>query len=84
MSQSTNLTAECAPERGNEPPAQGNTLGNKGNITDGALTGQKRYCREEDAFAPPGRNHHTAYNPQGGALGYMIVGLSGRRSTGML
>ena len=43
VSQSTNLNAECAPERGNEPSAQGNTLGNKGNITDGALTGQKRY-----------------------------------------
>ena len=55
-----------------------------GNITNGALTGQKRYRREEDAYAPPGRNLHTAYNPQGGALGYMIVGLSGRRSTGVL
>ena len=43
VSQSTNQTAECAPERGYEPPAQGNALGNKGNITDGALTGQKRY-----------------------------------------
>ena len=75
---------ESAPERGIEPPAQGTALGNKGNITDGALTGQKHYRREEDAFAPPGRNHHTAYNTQGGALGYMIVGLSGRRSTGML
>ena len=75
---------ECAPERGIEPPAQGNTLGNKGNITEGALTGQKRYSREKNAFAPPGRNHHTAYKTQGGALGYMIVGLSGRRSTGML
>ena len=71
-------------ERDNEPPAQGTTLGNKGNITEGALTGQKRYRREEDAFAPPGRNHHMAYKTQGGALGYMIVGLSGRRSTGML
>ena len=81
---SNNCSDESAPERGNEPPAQGTALGNKGNITDGALTGQKRYRREEDAFAPPGRNHHTAYNPQGGALGYMIVGLSGRRSTGML
>ena len=30
-------------ERDNEPPAQGTTLGNKGNITNGALTGQKRY-----------------------------------------
>ena len=77
-------STECAPERGNEPPAQGNTLGNKGNITDGALTGQKLYRWEENAFAPPGRNYHTAYNPQGVALGYMIVGLSGRRSTGML
>ena len=45
---------------GNEPPAQGNTLGNKGNITDYALKGQKRYRWEEKAFAPPGRNHHTA------------------------
>ena len=43
VSQSPNLTAECAPERGNEPLAQGNALGNKGNITEGALTGQKRY-----------------------------------------
>ena len=81
---SNNCSDESAPERGIEPPAQGNTLGNKGNITDGALTGQKRYCWEENAFAPPGRNHHTEYNTQGGALGYMIVGLSGRRSTGML
>ena len=79
MSQSPNLTATCAPERGIEPPAQGIALGNKGNITEGALTGQKRYRWEENAFAPPGRKHHTAYNPQGGALGYMIVGLSGRR-----
>ena len=69
---------------GNEPPAQGNSLGNKGNITDGALTGQKRYRWEKNAFAPPGRNYHTAYKTQGVALGYMIVGLSGRRSTGML
>ena len=81
---SNNHSDESAPERGNEPPAQGTTLGNKGNITDGALTGQKRYRWEENAFAPPGRNHHTAYNTQGVALGYMIVGLSGRRSTGML
>ena len=81
---SNNRSDESAPERGNKPPAQGNTLGNKGNITDGALTGQKRYRREKNAFAPPGRNLHTAYNPQGVALGYMIVGLSGRRSTGML
>ena len=73
---SNNCSDESAPERGIE--------GNKGNITDGALTGQKRYRREEDAFAPPGRNHHTAYKTQGGALGYMIVGLSGRRNTGML
>ena len=43
VSQSPNLTAECAPKRGNEPLAQGNALGNKGNITEGALTGQKRY-----------------------------------------
>ena len=43
VSQSPNLTAECAPERGNEPLAQGNALGNKGNITEGALTGPKRY-----------------------------------------
>ena len=77
---SNNHSDESAPERGNEPPAQGNTLGNKGNITNGALTGQKHYRREEDAFAPPGRNHHTAYKTQGGALGYMIVGLSGRRT----
>ena len=75
---SNNHSDESAPERGNEPPAQGNTLGNKGSITEGALTGQKRYHKEENAFAPPGRNHHTAYKTQGGALGYMIVGLSGR------
>ena len=81
---SNNRSDESAPERGNGPLAQGNTLGNKGNITDGALTGQKRYRWEEDAFTPPGRNHNTAYKTQGGALGYMIVGLSGRRSTGML
>ena len=78
---SNNCSDESAPERGIEPPAQGTALGNKGNITDGALTGQKRYRREKNAFAPPGRNLHTAYNPQGGALGYMIVGLSGRRRT---
>ena len=71
-----------APLKGGiKPPAQGSALGNKGNITDGALTGQKRYRREEDAFAPPGRNLHTAYKTQGVALGYMIVGLSGRRRT---
>jgi hypothetical protein len=81
---SNNHSDESAPERGNEPPAQGNTLGDKGKITEGALTGQKRYRREEDAFAPPGRNLHTEYNPQGGALGYMIVGLSGRRNTGVV
>ena len=80
---SNNHSDESAPERGNEPPAQGNTLGNKGSITEGALTGQKRYRREryrweKNAFAPPGRNLHTAYKTQGGALGYMIVGLSGR------
>ena len=74
---------ECAPERGIEPPAQGIAMGNKGNIKDGALTGQKLY-RWGNAYAPPGRNHHTAYNPQGGALGYMIVGLSGRRCTGVV
>ena len=81
---SNNHSDESAPERGIEPPAQGNALGNKGSITEGAQTGQKRYHREENAFAPPGRNHHTAYNPQGGALGYMIVGLSGRRKTGVV
>jgi len=48
------LIAECAPERGNEPPAQGGALGNKDNITDSALTGQKRYHKEENAFAPSG------------------------------
>ena len=84
MTNSNNCSAECAPERGIDPLAQGNTLGNLGNITDGALTGQKRYRWEENAFAPPGRNHHTAYKTQGGALGYMIVSLSGRRSTGVL
>ena len=31
---SNNCSAECAPERGNEPPARGNALGNKGNITN--------------------------------------------------
>jgi hypothetical protein len=51
---SNNRSDESAPERGIEPPAQGNTLGNKGNITEGALTGQKRYHREEDVFAPSG------------------------------
>ena len=30
---------------------------------------------------PPGRNHHTEYNTQGVALGYMIVGLSDRHCT---
>ena len=40
---SNNRSDESAPERGIEPPALGNTLGNKGNITDGALTGQKLY-----------------------------------------
>ena len=80
MSQSPNLIAECAPKRGNDPPAQGTALGNKGNKTDGALTGQKRY-RWGNAFAPPGRNHHTAYNTQDVALGYLVVGLSDRHST---
>jgi len=32
---SNNRFDECAPERGNEPPAQGSALGNKGNRTDG-------------------------------------------------
>ena len=32
---SNNRSDECAPERGNEPPAQGSALGNKGNRTDG-------------------------------------------------
>ena len=32
---SNNCSAECAPERGYEPPARGNALGNKGNRTDG-------------------------------------------------
>ena len=54
MSQSPNLTATCAPERGIEPPDQGTALGDKGKITEGALTGQKRYRWEEDAFAPSG------------------------------
>jgi hypothetical protein len=52
-----------------------------GNITNGALTGQKLYHWKNNAFAPSGRNHHTTYNTQGVALGYMIVGLTGRRST---
>ena len=78
---SNNHSDESAPKRGIEPPAQGTALGNKGNITEGALTGQKPYRWEENAFAPPGRNHHTAYKTQGVALGYMIVGLSGRRRT---
>ena len=39
---------------GNEPLAQGTALGNKDNITDSALTGQKRYHKEENAFAPSG------------------------------
>jgi hypothetical protein len=43
MTNSNNRSDKCAPERGNEPPAQGNTLENLGNITDGALTGHKRY-----------------------------------------
>ena len=51
---SNNRSDESAPERGIEPPAQGTALGNKGNITEGALTGQKRYRREEDVFAPSG------------------------------
>ena len=34
--------------------------------------------------APEGQKHHTTYNTQGNALGYMIVGLSGRRSTGVV
>ena len=79
-SQNIASPTECAPERGNEPLAQGNTLGNKGNISEYALKGQKRYCWEENAFAPPERNHHAAYNTQGAALGYMIAGLPGRPS----
>ena len=74
------LIAECAPERGNEPSAQGTALGNKDNITDGALTGQKLY-RWGNAYAPPGRNYYTAYKTQGAALGYMVAGLSDRRCT---
>ena len=54
MPNGNNRSDKYAPERGNEPPAQGNALGNKGNITDGALTGQKRYRWEENAFAPSG------------------------------
>jgi len=40
---SNNHSDESAPERGNEPPAQGTALGDKGKITEGALTGQKLY-----------------------------------------
>ena len=36
------------------PPPQGCTLGNKGNTTDDAQIGQKRYRWEENAFAPSG------------------------------
>jgi len=52
-----------------------------GNITEGALTGQKRYRWEKNAFAPPGRNHHTAYKAQGAAFGYLVFGPPGRRCT---
>ena len=66
--------------RGIEPIAQGNTLGNKGNITGCALKGQKRFLWKGNAYAPPERNHHTVYNTQGSALGYLIAGLPGRLS----
>ena len=58
-----------APRRGIEPIAQGNTLGDKGNITGCAQTGQKRFILEGNAYAPPERNHHTAYNTQSAAPG---------------
>ena len=35
MPNGNNRSDKYAPERGNEPPAQGNALGNKGNITNG-------------------------------------------------
>ena len=50
VSQSPNLTAECAPERGNEPLAQGTALGN---------LEQHKMIRPDRAKAP-----HTIQHPR--------------------
>ena len=50
VSQSPNLTAECAPERGNEPLAQGTALGN---------LKQHKMIRPDRAKAP-----HTIQHPR--------------------
>ena len=52
---SNNCSAECAPERGNEPPARGNALGNKGNITN-SIHRQGQMPEASDKGSQPYRN----------------------------
>ena len=64
------------PRRGNEPSAQGSTLGDR--------TYKPRPVRAKaligtNAFALSGRCRHVLYT-QGAALGYLLAGLSGRLS----
>ena len=59
----SNLTAECAPERGNEPPAQGNTLGNR-NVTTGMPRQGKSVIVGGKCFCPSGaESSHGIQHP---------------------
>ena len=84
MSISNNRSYECATERGNELSAQGNTLGEQGTKQAAPRQGKSVIDGRNMLLPLPGRNHHTTYNTQGVALGYMIVGLSDRRCAGAL
>ena len=81
---SNNCSAECAPERGNKLPAQGNTLGEQGTKQAAPRQGKSVIDGREMLLPLLGRNHHTAYNTQGVALGYLVVGPPGRRCAGAL
>ena len=52
---SNNRSDECAPERGYEPPAWGNALGNKGNITN-SIHRQGQMPEASDKGSQPYRN----------------------------
>ena len=54
--------------------------GNRNVTTDAPYRG-KSFIVGGNAYAPPGRNYHTAYNTQGVALGYLVFGPPGRRCT---
>jgi len=84
MPNSYNCSAECAPERGNELSAQSNTLGEQGTKQAAPRQGKSVIDGRNMLLPLPGRNHHTTYNTQGVALGYMTVGPPDRRSTGAL